>query len=71
MIQLPQKILPDPSVCFLNAFGTIQHCHEYTIDAQEERGEAQRAVEQVREEEKGSEGAGKRRVKGARADKRR
>lgn len=43
------KAFPDPSGCLLHAFGSIQRHHEYYIEAQEEREEARRAPEQVRE----------------------
>ena len=57
------KAFPDPSGCLLHAFGSFQRHHEYYIEAQEEREEAHRAVEQVREREKETEGAGRRRIK--------
>lgn len=63
------KAFPDPSGCLQRAFGSIQRHHEYYIEAQEEREEAHRALEQVREKETEREDAGKRQIKEVNTDK--
>ncbi len=52
------KGFPHPSGCLLHAFGSIQRHHKCYIEAQKEREEVHRDLEQVREKE--TDGGGKR-----------
>lgn len=63
------KAFPDPSGRLLHAFGLILRHHEFYIEAKEESEEAHRALVQVREKEKETGGAGKRRVQAVYIDK--